>query len=235
MSLCRLHQKISFILITESLLLPMLIRSTKKFFQKTIKNFKSFFSSGYYEMLPKTPPFNDHLSYSVAATSVKNIDNNNNTSYMELEKFYNDQWDSEKEKEAKRRNKNKAALMLSSPTNQNNEVYNNESFISFSNTHKKKKNQVEKTQKREECDKQNKKMNFFMVEEKLRELEMLDISNVDHVLDIEEILYYYSRLTCPSYIEIVDKFFMQMYSEFFGLSWYATPCSVNSRMKLRYQ
>ncbi|OIW15987.1 hypothetical protein TanjilG_04522 [Lupinus angustifolius] len=194
----------------------MLIRTTKKFFQKTIKNFKSFFSSSYYEMLPKTPPYNDHFSYSVAATSVKNMDNNNNTSYMELENFYNDQWDSEKDKETKRRNKNKAALMLSSPTNQNNEVY-------------KKKNQV---YKREECENQNKKKNFFMVEEKLRELEMLDINNEDHVLDIEEILHYYSRLTCPAYIEIVDKFFMQMYSELFGLAW---PCSVNSSMKLRYQ
>ncbi|KAE9588193.1 hypothetical protein Lal_00003186 [Lupinus albus] len=207
----------------------MLLRSTKKFFQKTIKNFKSFFSSGYYEMLPKTSPYNDHFSYSVAATSVKNMDNKNNTSYQELEKFYNDQWDSEKENEAKRRNKNKAALMLSSPTNQNNEVYNNGRFISFSNAQKKKKNQVEK---REECQNQKKKGNLFMMEEKLRELEMLDISNMDHVLDIEEILHYYSRLTCPAYIEIVDKFFMQMYSEFFGLAWYATPCSVNSRMKL---
>ena len=46
-----------------------------------------------------------------------------------------------------------------------------------------------------------------MVEQKLRELEMLDMNNVEYVLDIEEVLHYYSRLTCPAYLEIVDKFF----------------------------
>ncbi|XP_019457413.1 PREDICTED: uncharacterized protein LOC109357809 isoform X2 [Lupinus angustifolius] len=197
----------------------MLLRSTKKFFQKTLKNFKSFFSPSYYERLPKTPLQNNHFSYSVAATS--------------LEKFYIEQWDSEKEKEGNRRNKNKAAL-LSSPREQKSEVYNGSSFISFSNAHNK-KDQVEK---REEFDNQNKKRSLThqrrlcIVEEKLRELEMLDMSNVDHVLDIEEVLHYYSRLTCPIYLEIVDRFFMQMYSEFFGPVWYATPCSVNSMMKL---
>ncbi|KAE9600305.1 hypothetical protein Lal_00046320 [Lupinus albus] len=207
----------------------MLLRSTKKFFQKTVKNFKSFFSPSYYERLPKSPLHNNHFSYSVAATSVKKMDNN----YQELENFYTEQWDSEKEKEAKRRNKKKAAL-LSSPRQQKSEVYNGSSFISFSNAHKK-KDQVEKS---EECDNQNKKRSlthqrrFYMVEEKLREMEMLDMSNVDHVLDIEEILHYYSKLTSPVYLEIVDRFFMQMYSEFFGPVWYATPCSANSMMKL---
>ncbi|CAL0322188.1 unnamed protein product [Lupinus luteus] len=212
----------------------MLLRSTKKFFQKTLKNFKSFFSSGYYERLPKTPLHNNHFSYSVAATSVKKMDNNNNnTSHHELEKFYTEQWDSENEKEAKIRNKNKAAL-LTSPRKQKNEVYNGSSFISFPNAQKK-KDQVEKS---EEFDNQNKKRSlthqrrFCIVEEKLRELKMLDMSNVDHVLDIEEILHYYSRLTCPIYLEIVDRFFMQMCSEFFGPVWYATPCNDNSMMKL---
>jgi hypothetical protein len=53
----------------------------------------------------------------------------------------------------------------------------------------------------------------YMVEEKLKELEMLDINNVDYVMDIEEVLHYYSRLTCPAYVEIVDRFFMEMYSD----------------------
>ena len=78
---------------------------------------------------------------------------------------------------------------------------------------------------------------YCMVEQKLREVEMLDMNNVEYVLDIEEVLHYYSRLTCPAYLEIVDKFFLEMYSELFGSSsmWHASPRSVNSRLKMRYQ
>lgn len=54
-----------------------------------------------------------------------------------------------------------------------------------------------------------------LVERKLRELEMMDMGDVEYVLDIEEVLHYYSKLTCPAYLEIVDDFFMQMYSELF--------------------
>ncbi|XAR50638.1 hypothetical protein NMG60_11005009 [Bertholletia excelsa] len=53
-----------------------------------------------------------------------------------------------------------------------------------------------------------------MLTEKMKELEMMDMNDLDHVMDIEEVLHYYSRLRCPVYLEIVDKFFMEMYSEF---------------------
>ncbi|XP_073057124.1 uncharacterized protein [Primulina eburnea] len=48
---------------------------------------------------------------------------------------------------------------------------------------------------------------------KMKELEMMDIDDEDHVLDIKEILHDYSQLSCPAYLEIVDKFFMDMYTE----------------------
>ncbi|THF98523.1 hypothetical protein TEA_001166 [Camellia sinensis var. sinensis] len=60
---------------------------------------------------------------------------------------------------------------------------------------------------------------------------MVDKSNIEHVLDIEEVLHYYSRLTCPAYVDIVDKFFMDIWtrpllSGFFlgldGLCWVKT-------------
>jgi hypothetical protein len=69
------------------------------------------------------------------------------------------------------------------------------------------------------------------VAQKLKELEMMDVSNVEHVLDVEEVLHYYSRLTCPAYLDIVDKFFMDMYAEFIAPP--ANPRSVNSRPRLR--
>lgn len=237
------------------------ISSTKKFFQKTIKNFKSFFSPGY-QRLPKASPHTPHFSYSVAASSA--MDMTSNTSYQEMEKLYtdfSDQWESENEKTRRRRIKKKATL----PSKQeSSEVYSG-SYISLSNaSHAQKKNKVEKKVEGDNNNNnhQNNKSNFSlqkgrkkesppfmsigmrehshrycMVEQKLRELEMLDMNNVEYVLDIEEVLHYYSRLTCPAYLEIVDKFFLEMYSELFGPSsvWHASPRSVNSRLKLRYQ
>ncbi|XP_015081799.1 uncharacterized protein LOC107025528 [Solanum pennellii] len=58
----------------------------------------------------------------------------------------------------------------------------------------------------------------YLVTQKLNELKMLENYKDEHGLDIEQVIYYYSRLTCPAYIEIVDKFFMQIYSELFGLN-----------------
>ncbi|MED6133934.1 hypothetical protein PIB30_032734 [Stylosanthes scabra] len=50
---------------------------------------------------------------------------------------------------------------------------------------------------------------------KMKELEMMmDTGDVEHVLDIEEALHYYSRLKSPVYLDIVDKFFMDMHTEF---------------------
>ncbi|KAL8043183.1 hypothetical protein ABFX02_09G102200 [Erythranthe guttata] len=49
---------------------------------------------------------------------------------------------------------------------------------------------------------------------KMKELDMMDVNDMDHVMDVEEVLHYYSRLTCPAYLEIVDNFFVDMYSEF---------------------
>ena len=55
----------------------------------------------------------------------------------------------------------------------------------------------------------------FALFQKMKELEMMnDAGDVDHMLDIEEVLHYYSHLTSPIYLDIVDKFFMDMYHEF---------------------
>jgi len=54
----------------------------------------------------------------------------------------------------------------------------------------------------------------YTLAQKMKELEMMDLSDGDHSLDVEEALHYYSRLTCPVYVDIVNKFFMDMYAEF---------------------
>ncbi|KAL2539237.1 Uncharacterized protein Adt_00215 [Abeliophyllum distichum] len=51
--------------------------------------------------------------------------------------------------------------------------------------------------------------------QKMKDLEMFDMNDLDHVMDMEEVMHYYSRLTCPLYLDIVDKFFMDVYREFY--------------------
>ncbi|XP_045789156.1 uncharacterized protein LOC123884173 [Trifolium pratense] len=160
------------------------ITTTKKFFQKTIKNFKSLFSSDY-EKLPKSTSPHHHLSYPVAANHVMDIDMDMNIS-----------------------NKNGSYVKLSnaSPYKEKNQVKKREVY-------EKRLALQRGKQKDSSLFSNDMKERRYMVEEKLKELEMLDISNVDYVMDIEEVLHYYSRLTCPTYVEIVDRFFMEMYSD----------------------
>ncbi|XP_045822533.1 uncharacterized protein LOC123915455 [Trifolium pratense] len=202
------------------MLLRTSISKYKKFFQKTLNNFKSLFSPSY-QKIPKTPLHDQ-------------------SSYNELDKFYSDfteKWDSEKGK-SKKRSKNK--VMLSSSTKQVEEEartkLHDEGLVSLNNElQKREKFEEQKIKKSLIHQRGNKQDSSSMlnskrvVEKKLKELEMLEMSNVDYILDIEEVLHYYSRLTCPLYIEIVDKFFMEMYSEFFGCP--ETPASVNSKLQ----
>ncbi|KAL8118641.1 uncharacterized protein LOC141661340 [Apium graveolens] len=76
---------------------------------------------------------------------------------------------------------------------------------------------VGKTAAREVRAKEEKKMakrRGCILAEKIKELEMVDAYDDDHIMDIEEALHHYSLLTCPAYQDIVDNFFMDMYSEF---------------------
>ncbi|CAB4288491.1 unnamed protein product [Prunus armeniaca] len=229
------------------------ISNTKRFFQKTLGNLKNFFSAGSYEKLPKSPPvYNNPFQYATAV----DLNNLHTTSYKDLDKLYTDftdQWDSEIEK-MRRSNKKK---VISTPTklqDHHQEVQSPTSFTKLNAYHASPppakinknyekydlknrtviKNRDEKTKTvtkesrelREGC----------LVAQKIKEMEMLDMSNVDHVLDIEEVLHYYSRLTCPAYLEIVDKFFMDVYAEFFGPAApaAATPArSIKSRLRPR--
>lgn len=136
---------------------------------------------------------------------------------------FTNQWDHNKEKAAVKRSENK--ILISTRTNEMR--YENSMEYATVDSVNEKKGIIGKERKRRGNDQ------FFstsvgsrrvvreekgcLVTRKLRELEMMDVSNVEHVLDIEEVLHYYSRLTCPAYLDIVDKFFMEMYSELINL------------------
>lgn len=218
----------------------MLLRNsfsnTKKFFRKTVQSFKSLFSGGY-QKLPKTTPPHP-LSY---AASV-----NLTVQYSSYEEFA-EPCDSGKDQERKG-SKKKA---VSSPTKQETEVYRG-SFIDFSQATPVKKNHTESREeyhhnrddtrsiphqrKRQEdyCSEGLiKEGRTCLVAQKLKELEMLDMSNVDHLLDIEDVLHYYSRINCPAYLDIVDRFFMDIYEEFFGAASLTPASLVSSRLRPR--
>ncbi|KAG2718477.1 hypothetical protein I3760_03G222400 [Carya illinoinensis] len=239
------------------MLLRNSISNTKKFFRKTLQSFKSLFSEGY-QKLPKTPPLNP---FSFRASADMNVQ----PSYKDLGKFYTDQWESsDKDMKIMAKNGiiQKKSTMASS-TQQEKEVYGG-SFLKFSQATPVKKNHVEirrseeydhhhnhhedvqiksipyqRRRQENSCSKgmmmREGGIRTRLVAQKLKEMESLDMGNIDHLLDIEEVLHYYSRLTCPAYLDIVDKFFMDIYEEFFGAATIAlTPArSINSRLRQR--
>ncbi|MED6165648.1 hypothetical protein PIB30_101688, partial [Stylosanthes scabra] len=168
----------------------IMVALTKELFQKALRNFKSFFFCTGYQKLPKNPPLplttNHGFSFSTA-------------NYQELDNFYSDftrQWDSSEKHNKKATASNKL-------------IKKKQGLPSCDHAEKREEGDHEKQ-------KDSKKKSTVM-EKKLRELEMLETRDrVEHVLDIEEVIHYYSRLNCPLYIEIVDKFFMEIYTDFFA-------------------
>lgn len=162
----------------------MLLRNTKKLFQKTLDSVKSFLSSGGYQRLPKTPPSPPpphHPPNSGAGAGAGRI----------LEIQYN----------SHQVIRNKVSSKSTPPCEKKKK---NGKSITYEGK------RYEQNLKRKE---EEKERGIFVVK-KLKELEMMDEKNAEHVLDIQEIIHYYSRLTCPPYLHIVESFFLDMYSEF---------------------
>lgn len=212
------------------LLISNPLSGTKKFFQKTIGSLRSYFSKGSYQKLPKSPPpVRSHFPY----TALEDIMNTPPSDYMALE-YWDDyskinhavpaatakrtkkitpttptrkQGGDDRQEFQKNGSLKKLAAIPPTPNKKALSSSRKEDH-EYSSSRNNNNNSSTKESSREEG-------RSWLVAQKLRELEMLDVSNVDHMLDIEEVLHYYSRLTCPAYLDIVDKFFLQIYSEFF--------------------
>ncbi|KAI3754254.1 hypothetical protein L1987_54033 [Smallanthus sonchifolius] len=170
---------------------------TKKFFKKSIQTLKTYFSEGY-ERLPKTPSYNGR----------------HNTGFN-LENIYSkfvDEWEATQHVMTISNEKNTNSLKHKKPS----------MMISYHEDNKNKQQKHEDTSSRESS--REREETRCLVAKRLKELEILDRNNVDHIHDIQEVLHIYSRLTCPTYCEIIEKFFMEMYSEVFSL-----PCLDNSK------
>ncbi|KAJ8749798.1 hypothetical protein K2173_013201 [Erythroxylum novogranatense] len=236
------------------MLLKNPISNTKIFFQKTYQGFKSFFSGGRYEKLRKIPPSNGQHGYSTAS-----FDMNAQIGFSNNDKFYSDltnQSDTDPNEKEKNRNKKKATASNQRSKPAHPEELVDDDYLSgritnlskpsfVKNYHTPRKENYTGENIREEKKRTKgyhesttkgtaREGRIWWVAQKIKELEMMDVSNVDHILDVEEVLHYYSRLTCSAYLEIVDRFLMDMYAEFSGPPAAVTPSTsnVNSRPRL---
>ncbi|KAJ8644724.1 hypothetical protein MRB53_006472 [Persea americana] len=189
----------------------------KKLFHNTIQTFKTMLSNGY-ERLPKTPPSNP---FSCAAKSKLHH------SFRDLDSFSNGRYGDDPDERTKKKSTTKK---IKTPWDENKQdpLYNG-SFMKFARANlveerEKEKHHIRKQSEdyRKAGESRGESSSSFSrrvetscaVTQRLKELELMDMSNVDHLLDIEEVLHYYSKITCPFYVDIVNKFFMEMYTEF---------------------
>ncbi|KAI3786067.1 hypothetical protein L1987_45194 [Smallanthus sonchifolius] len=176
------------------MLLRKTIHKTKKFFNKTLQNFKSFIFGGY-KKLTKAP--------SLTLFSTNNL---SNRKMQHLDNFYKEfceQWDTDGNN-----------INQNIKDSEEHDIESNRSMIN-SQDHKPVASSSLEEQKDVGYSKHVNGVNQSnILEQKMKELEMMDVKDEEHVLDIEEVLHYYSLLTSPIYQDLVDKFFTDMYSDF---------------------
>ncbi|XP_058192467.1 uncharacterized protein LOC131309838 [Rhododendron vialii] len=179
------------------MLLRKAVQNTKIFLHKTLQNLKSVLIGGY-QKLPKSRSLNP-----------------NSQNVQQLDDFYKDfseLWESDNEKMKKNKKTSAFAKVL---VEEEGEERN-----SLINRDEEREMDVKKTGRNSREGKRGEPCPVIanggcVLAQKMKELEMMDVNDVDHVLDIEEVLHLYSRLKSPVYLDIVNKFFMDMYSEFF--------------------
>jgi hypothetical protein len=170
------------------MLLRKTIRKTKFSLKKTLRNFKCLIYGGY-QKLPRSLSFN--------CRSRRNARSYTN------DQFYNEFYDI-LQSDLNRMNINDEIKAMEEAEK------NHVSFVKQSPQ----KNIIEDEMKERKDKKKNKNEGVQELALKMKELDMNDSSDVEQVLDIEEALHYYSRLKSPVYLDIVDKFFTDMHSEF---------------------
>lgn len=185
------------------------IDKSKNFFHKTLENLKSFFFGGY-KKLPKSLSSNP---FSCGRGKLKNYKGDHY--YAD---FY-DEWESHLDKMSKKDGNDTTAskvVMKEENSSSGSIVFPKKSHVKSKQEGRlkeKKKIGSSNLGKLKESNAQKMNSGGYALAQKMKELEMMDAGDVEQVLDIEEALHYYSRLKSPVYVDIVDKFFMDMHSE----------------------
>ncbi|KAL2243343.1 uncharacterized protein LOC105157632 [Sesamum indicum] len=182
--------------LSPQMLIKETLHRTKKFFHRAFTNLKSFIL-GRYQKLPKTPcanPINCTMN-----SKLHGVDN--------FCRSLSQQWDNSTET-VKKKERHLSPEVQTKGDDQCSKSFKNAGDCS--ELEHLKEGKISSGRKQEESS----LLAAVALAQKMKELEMMDVNDMDHVMDVEEVLHFYSRLTCPAYLEIVDKFFMDMYSEF---------------------
>lgn len=186
------------------------IDKSKVLAQKTIQNLKSFLFGGY-QKLPKSFSFN---SFSCGSSKLKNCKTD------QIYTGFYEEWEPRLDEIDKRGNK---VSLASEELMKEEESACGENYLKLEEQNpvknkkqglkEKKKIGSSRVGKAKELNSQNTNVTGHVLAQKMRELEMIDAGDMEQALDIEEAIHYYSRLKSPVYLDIVDKFFVDMYSE----------------------
>ncbi|KAK7255378.1 hypothetical protein RIF29_28787 [Crotalaria pallida] len=197
----------------QQMMLRETIHKTKVFFHKSLRNFRSCFFGGY-QKLPRSLSFNPfHCGSDNARTYTSDQFYNEFYDHLQsdssiVKKFGNNDISSSQESTVE--DAACSGSFMSFPKQSSQKSIHEDKA-------KEQKNKGGSSQlgKKEDLSSQNTNEGPHDLAQKMKELDMMDEGDLEHVLDIEEALHYYSRLRSPAYLDIVDKFFVDMHSEFF--------------------
>lgn len=174
------------------------IDKTKKFLLKTLENLKSFLFSGYKNahQLPHSNPFFPGATNRISDSAIRELD--------DFYRSWSEQWECEKTESAKEQSIGEGECVIGIQKN-----------VKRTRVGEEERGRCDEVRRGEPfSESAGNKGSSRSLAMKMEELEMMDMEDVDQVLDIEEVLHYYSKLNCPLYLDIVDTFFMDMYTEF---------------------
>ncbi|XP_028771758.1 uncharacterized protein LOC114728985 [Neltuma alba] len=194
------------------MLLRETIDKTKVLFHKTFRNVKSFLCGGY-QRPPRSLSFNPFTCSSCYGRTYRR------------DQFYNEFYDHLQSDLSIIKRVDSDALPGSKEPPEDGDASCTGNYMSFAKQSERKskhEGQVKRKtkgsyrvgKKEDLSHHQHKNGGAQVLAQKMKELEMIDAADVEQVLDIEEALHYYSRLKSPVYLDIVDKFFVDMHSEF---------------------
>ncbi|XP_038900276.1 uncharacterized protein LOC120087356 [Benincasa hispida] len=187
------------------MLLKETIHKTNNLFHKTLENFKDFFFKGFQKLQKPT----SLITFSCSKGKPQQHTHPTDRLYID---FY-DEWQSTLQKAAKR--SVDGGNVMTSKEN----VKQEDTNVAKQSPPRSRQEKVVKEKKKpgashlRKGDVKNSSTRSNGLVQKMKELEMLDRGDMEQELDIEEAIHYYSRLRSPVYLEIVDKFFMDMHSE----------------------
>ncbi|XP_026411348.1 uncharacterized protein LOC113306650 [Papaver somniferum] len=186
------------------LLTNTLLENTKKFFTKTFRTFKSFVSSSggrkQYQKLPKN---------STTCTTIQGDEDDNHAkgTHHRSKSLVIDDKENYSSSIIKTAPNDQEIVLSSAPAN----------IATTSSSQGVNKRRVLQGEDENGYERFSKDKKLEIKQKMIKKLGLADkemiVMRNDHkeyVMDVQEMLHYYSHITCPSYLDILDKFLMEL-------------------------